>query len=162
MKKKQQIEIREYLPNDAQELASIFYNTIHQINIQHYNQEQVDVWAPKASLEGEGWKKKFERTKPFVATIDGIVVGFAEFEANGHIDCFYCHHKYMGCGVGSALMKAIHEKANQKGIKRIFAEVSITARPFFEKQGFATTEEQMVNLQGVQLTNYKMEKHLVK
>jgi len=156
--KSQKIEIRVYKPNDAQDLASIFYNTIHKINIQHYTQEQVDVWAPELSLEGERWKKKFERTKPFVATVGDQIVGFAEFEDDGHIDCFYCHHDWIGKGVGKALMNAIVKKANEKGIRRIFAEVSITAKPFFEKQGFRIVLEQKVIKNGVALTNYKMEK----
>ena len=92
--------------------------------------------------------------------IGEIIVGFVEFEPNGHIDCFYCHHKYIGCGVGAKLMASVYEIAIQKEIKRIFAEVSITARPFFEKQGFVVAEEQTVVLHGVKLINYKMEKYL--
>ena len=91
--------------------------------------------------------------------MDNTIVGFAEFELDGHIDCFYCHHQWIGSGIGSALMNAIYERANQKKILRIFAEVSITARPFFEKQGFIITKEQTVVIKGVQLTNYKMEKN---
>ncbi|MCE2983291.1 MAG: hypothetical protein LW832_06965 [Parachlamydia sp.] len=48
---KTEICIREYQPEDVQALANIYYNTIHRINIQHYTKEQVDVWAPKSSLE---------------------------------------------------------------------------------------------------------------
>lgn len=154
----QKIIVREYKPEDAQDLANIYYNTIHQINSQHYTAEQVNVWAPESSLNADRWARKFEKTKPFIAMIGNVVVGFAEFEANGHIDCFYCHHKYIGCGVGSALMKSIDEKASQNGIERIFAEVSITARPFFEKHGFTTIVQQTITRQDVQLTNYKMEK----
>lgn len=151
--------IRDYQAEDAEDLAKIYYNTIHNFNIQDYSQEQVNVWAPKSSLEATGWAKKFERTQPFVAIMDNTVVGFAEFEPDGHIDCFYCHHQWMGYGIGSALMRAIFEKAKQKNIFRIFAEVSITARPFFEKQGFITIKEQTVILEGIKLTNYKMEKN---
>ncbi len=57
-------------------------------------------------------------------------------------------------------MESVYEIAIQKEIKRIFAEVSITARPFFEKQGFTVAEEQTVVLRGVKLINYKMEKYL--
>ena len=151
--------VREYKPEDSQALADIYYNTIHQINIQHYTEEQVKAWAPETSLESSEWAKKFQKTKPLVAVINEIIVGFVEFEPNGHIDCFYCHHKYIGCGVGSTLMESVYERAIQKGIKRIFAEVSITARPFFEKHGF-TAEEQTVVLRGVKFINYKMEKFL--
>lgn len=152
--------VRKYKPEDSQDLADIYYNTIHQINIQHYTEEQVKAWAPKDALESSGWGEKFEKTKPLVAVIGEIIVGFVEFEPNGHIDCFYCHHKYIGCGVGSTLMESLYEIAIQKEIKRIFAEVSITARPFFEKQGFTVTEEQTVVLRGVKFINYKMEKYL--
>lgn len=158
--KKQKIKIREYRSGDAEALANIYYNTIHKVNIQHYTLEQVNVWAPETSLDGNRWIKKFEKTKPFIAIADDLIVGFAEFEPDGHIDCFYCHHNWIGCGVGSALMSAIHEKATNWKIKHIFAEVSITAKPFFEKQGFTVTKEQTVIKNGVQFINYRMEKTL--
>ncbi len=58
-------------------------------------------------------------------------------------------------------MNAIFQKAKQDKIIRVYAEVSITARPFFEKQGFIVTKEQTVLLEGVSLTNYKMEINFV-
>lgn len=51
------IIIRNYRPEDAQDLANIFYNTIHRINIQDYTQEQIAVWAPETSLDGKGGKR---------------------------------------------------------------------------------------------------------
>lgn len=152
--------VRKYRSEDAAALASIFYHTIHHINSAHYTQQQINVWAPLTSLETDGWLKKFSRTQPFVATINEQPVGFAEFESDGHIDCFYCHHEWIGKGVGQALMSRIYEEARQKGILRIFAEVSITAIPFFEKQGFITFLEQTVVKDGIELINYKMEKTL--
>lgn len=158
----QKIIIQRYKPEDAQALASIYYNTIHQINIQHYTEEQVNVWAPKSWLNGGNrWSERFEKTKPLVAVIGEEVVGFVEFEPNGHIDCFYTHHQYIGKGIGSALMNTVFEIAKENGIKRIFVEVSITAKPFFEKQGFITIKEQQVDLRGTMFTNYQMEKHLI-
>jgi putative acetyltransferase len=141
-------------------LATIYYNTIHKFNIQDYTKEQVDVWAPINTSKAGTWAKKFEQTKPLVAIINGKIVGFAEFELNGHIDCFYCHHEWIGYGIGKALMQAIYEKAKQNKISKVFAEVSITARPFFEKQGFIITEEQVVVLEGIELINFKMEINL--
>lgn len=159
---KSRISVRDYRPEDAQALAEIYFNTIHRINIKDYTPEQVDVWAPESSLEGEGWKKKFLRTNPIVAVVCEKVVGFAEFEPDGHIDCFYCHHEWIGKGVGFALMSEIFRRANNSGIDRIFSEVSITAKPFFEKQGFIVLSEQTILRKGVELTNYKMEKRLHK
>ena len=54
-------------------------------------------------------------------------------------------------------MLAIFNKALEKKIKRIYAEVSITAKPFFERMGFVVVKEQVVNIKGFELTNYLME-----
>lgn len=155
---KNSILVRKYEPEDAKALAEIYYNTIHTVNTQHYTQEQVDVWAPTSSLDAARWREKFAKTNPFVALIEGEAVGFAEFEPDGHIDCFYCHHQFVGKGVGKALMDRIVEEASLHHIPRIFAEVSITAKPFFERMGFTTLFEQTVELKGIKLTNFKMER----
>ncbi|MBA3604080.1 MAG: GNAT family N-acetyltransferase [Parachlamydiaceae bacterium] len=157
---KKKIIVRSYKSGDAQDLARIYYNTIHEVNAKDYSEIQLDAWAPKSSIETEGWSKKFAKSNPFVAVIDETLVGFAEFEPNGHIDCFYCHHEWIGFGVGKALMNAIHENAGNNNISKIFAEVSITARPFFEKHGFTVTEKQKVSIDGKELINFKMEKVL--
>ena len=156
---KTEISIRDYQPEDAQALANIFYNTIHRINIQHYTEEQVDVWAPKSSLENtERWAKKFQKTQPIIATVGDEIVGFAEFEPNGHIDCFYCHHEWIGKGVGSTIIKEILLRAKNNHISLIFSEVSISAKPFFEKWGFKTITQQTIVINGIELMNFKMER----
>jgi putative acetyltransferase len=159
---------RMYKPGDAKALANIYYYTIHNVNIKDYNEEQVNAWAPPSSLELEGWEKKWEKIIPIVVLSNEQIVGFTEFEPNGHIDCFYVHHEFQNKGVGSALMKAIEGKAQEDHILRIYAEVSITAKPFFEKKGFQTVKEQKVTLKPffgkkvalkkVELTNFLMEK----
>lgn len=157
---KKELYIRDYRPEDVLTLANIYYNTIHKINIQHYTKKQLDVWAPNTSLETEGWKKKFLRTKPIIGTIEDKIVGFVEFEPNGHIDCFYCHHEWIRKGVGSALMKEVLQRAQNNYIHLIFSEVSITAKPFFEKWEFKIRAQQTIVRKGVELTNFRMERIL--
>ncbi len=152
------VSIRAYEASDAKALADIYYNTIHNINISDYSIEQVNAWAPISCLELEGWQKKWQKLSPIVAMIDKQVVGFAEFADDGHIDCFYVHHKFQKNGVGSALMQEIERQAVAKNITKIFAEVSITAKSFFLKQGFRVLKEQMKNIRGIELKNFVMEK----
>ncbi len=154
------IQIRRYQDEDAEFLSQIYYHTIHTINAKDYTKEQIDAWAPWSSVQDySGWKQKLEKIVPYVAVINDTVVGFAEFESNGHIDCFYVHHDFQGCGVGSALMAAIDQEVRSKALSRVYAEVSITAKPFFERKGFNVVKQQSVTLRGVQLTNYIMEKY---
>lgn len=152
--------VRRYQDGDAKFLSEIYYHTIHTVNAKDYTKEQVDAWAPWSSVEDYSrWAIKSERIRPYVALIDGFIVGFAEFEPNGHIDCFYVHHEFQGCGVGSSLINEIEKEVTLKAMSRVYAEVSITAKPFFERKGFNVVKQQMVMTRGVELTNFVMEKH---
>lgn len=51
---KNKIIIREYDCKDAQDLADIYYHTIHNINSKDYSEEQINAWAPPSSLESTG------------------------------------------------------------------------------------------------------------
>ena len=52
--------------------------------------------------------------------------------------------------------------AKEKGAEKLISEVSITAKPFFEKQGFKVDEEQKRRANKLCLINYKMSKWLTK
>ena len=56
----------------------------------------------------------------------------------------------------------IERYAIKEGIMRITSEVSITARPFFEKQGYIVEVEQKRRANQLCLTNYWMAKNLTK
>lgn len=76
-----------------------------------------------------------ENLPPIIATINNKVVGFAEFEGNGHIDCFYCHHEYQGCGAGSALMKEIENRARALKIKKFLLRLVLRQNHFLKERG---------------------------
>ncbi|TMN96988.1 hypothetical protein CWB66_17410 [Pseudoalteromonas sp. S558] len=40
---------------------------------------------------------------PFVAILNGEVVGHADVQGDGYIDHFFCHWKHQGKGIGKAL-----------------------------------------------------------
>ena len=93
---------------------------------------------------------------------NNTIVGFFELEDNGHIDCFYVHHNHQGEGVGQLMMTTILKLANNKKLTEVYAEVSITAKPFFEKNGFITEYKNVVVREEQELINYTMRKQLVK
>lgn len=95
-----------------------------------------------------------------VAEEGGEVVGFAELEEDGHLDMLYLRKDAVRRGVGQRLYRAVEQEARGQGLGRIFTEASVTARPFFERQGFRVTQAQTVLVRGVSLTNFAMEKYL--
>jgi N-acetylglutamate synthase-like GNAT family acetyltransferase len=62
--------------------------------------------------------------------------------------------------VGRMLMAAIEAEARRIGLARLFTEASITARPFFEDQGFTVIAPQMVTCREVEFVNFRMERLL--
>ena len=151
------MKIRRYYPGEEEALWSLLYNTVHKINVKDYSQAQINAWAPD-EWDMEQWKKRLAQTNPFVSEIDGQLVGFTELEKNGHIDCFYCDHRWQQKGIGSSLLKAIEAEAARQGISCLFAEASITARGFFEKMGFSVEGEQVVILRGEEFNRFRVSK----
>jgi ribosomal protein S18 acetylase RimI-like enzyme len=151
--------IREYHESDTEMIMNLFYETVHKINIRDYTPEQVKAWTGE-KMDYEFWHKRLQMKLPYVAEKNGEIVGFAELEADGHIDCFYCHYQYQHQGIGSKLLKHLENIAKSQENQRLYAEVSITAKPFFQKHGFTVVREQQVERRGVLFTNYLMEKNL--
>jgi putative acetyltransferase len=153
------IIIRQFHSEDVEDICHLYYDTVHSINRRDYIHEQVNAWAPYRNNYSE-WGEKLDRTQPLVATICDEIVGFAELENNGHIDCFYVHKDYQKIGVGTKLLNAINQRANSSRMSRLYAEVSITAKTFFEKHNFKLLSKQSVVVRSVELTNFLMEKIL--
>jgi putative acetyltransferase len=151
--------IRDYQPGDVASIAQRFYETVRSVNKQHYSEEQVRAWAPKIP-DTRIWHARMSGHCTLVAEDSGNIVGFAELERDGHIDMFYCRNDMIGRGVGRSLYEALESKAVDMKLQRIFADVSITARPFFEHCGFFFVREQILARAGVELSNFRMEKLL--
>ncbi|MCX7592834.1 MAG: GNAT family N-acetyltransferase [Fischerella sp.] len=153
------MNIRIFHHHDTQEIMQLFYDTVHNINIRDYTQEQVDAWAPQ-DMDEQRWNQNLHAKMTYVAEIDRKIVGFAQLETNGHIDCFYCHKDFQGMGVGSKLLESIETKAKELGINRLFTEASITAKGFFERKGFQVIKQQEVELRGIKFINYCMDREI--
>lgn len=151
------IIIRNYQKADAPETWELKFHTIRNININDYSPEQVKAWAPD-NFDMVVWQKRVDDMNPFIAELNGKIVGFADLQPDGYIDHFFCHAGYQGIGVGRLLMEHLIDRGRSVGIKRYHSQVSKTARPFYEHFGFSVVKEQQVNINGQLLTNFLMEK----
>lgn len=151
------IAIRNYIESDAEVLWNIFFHTVRSINCRDYSQSQVEAWAPD-SFDSDYWTKRMNGLSPFVAQIEGVIVGYTDLQHDGLIDHFFCHHEYQGKGVGRALMNHVFEVGDSRGVRRYYSEVSITARPFYEHMGFHLVEQKTVEIRGQRLMYNLMER----
>jgi putative acetyltransferase len=149
------VTLRNFQKADASTLRELLSETVRQVNNRDYSAAQIAAWAPK-DYDREAWRKRLQQNQPVIAELDGVIVGFADVQADGYIDHFFCSASAQGQGVGRALM----EHLLTHGYPRFYANVSITARPFFERFGFRLVREQQVDVRGEILTNFLMEKLL--
>ena len=149
------MEVRKLIKGEEIELWEMFYNTIHNVNIRDYDENQIEAWAP-GDFDVNIAIQKFRDIDPFVAIKNGKIIGYADIQSDGLIDHFYCHHEFQRKGVGSALFSAIEKEAVKNGITKMYSNVSITARPFFEAMGFSVEKEQVIKVRDQHLKNYRM------
>ena len=151
--------IRPFRHGDEAALWSVFSSSIHGLTHAEYSAEQRQAWAPSQYDEAL-WTERMRGLHPFIAELDGMPVGYADLQADGYIDHFFVAGSHAGRGVGHALMAHIHTIARQRDLTELWARVSLTAEPFFRKQGFSVEERLSFLLRGVPMTHARMRKRL--
>ena len=150
------LSIRRYRSEDAAELDALVRAAVHAIPDALYSPPQRAAWAPEGLALGE----RFERVPPELAVVDGTIAGFMALESDGHIDMAYVHPAHQRAGVAAALYDHLEARARSARIGRLFAEVSVAARPFFQSRGFVVRRENLVLRGGQRLPNATMDKRL--
>jgi len=151
--------VRAFKDGDEPALQAVFYSAIHVTAANDYASEQLDAWAPHRP-DWEAWTARMQALRPLVAEVDGRVVGYADLQPSGYIDHFFVSGKHARRGVGRLLMEALHARAAELGLARLFADVSLTAEPFFERFGFSDVERKNAIIGKASLPNARMEKLL--
>lgn len=148
-----EIKIRQAVPEDAELLTDLAYTTFwdafhdHPKNAPHdleaYMQEAFSVDQIRTELE--------DKNSVFlVAELDGELAGYAKliFESTEpeiiaewpvELSRLYSHQKFLGKGVGQALMDACFARAKETGRDVIWLgvwEFNPRAQRFYEKNGF--------------------------
>lgn len=154
--------IRTYRPDDVEALVSLFYETVHTVNAADYTPQQLAAWAPESGRKEreEKWRHSLGQNASFIAELNGKIVGFSDLQKDGYLDRLYVHKDHQRQGIAAALLKRIEEEAENLGLPKIRVDVSLTAKPFFEKNGYQTIRQQIIEREGIELINHKMVKNL--
>lgn len=149
------MEIRRYKKGEEAQIWNLFLNTVQHVNSNDYSIAQINAWASE-DITADVWLGKIQAIAPYVAVYRDEIIGYADLQNSGYIEHFFCHHQHQRTGVGSALFSYIEAKARKLGIIEMSADVSITAKPFFESKGFVAIKQQLVSQKGQELINFKM------
>jgi putative acetyltransferase len=152
--------IRPLKESDMVHLNQLFIETVHTINAADYSQEQLDAWAPKKRA-AIYWNARLKDHITYVADAQGVIVGFADITKDGNVDHVYVHKNFQGKGIARALVHQLEDDACRLGLSVLRTEVSITAKPFFQKIGFMVICKQDKIHNGLIFTTYCMHKNLI-
>ena len=110
----EQMELRKYRPRDCEEMARLFYDTVHTVNAADYTKEQLDAWAPAGGPDLAAWDESFRAHLTLIAELDGKLAGFGDMDtACGYLDRLYVHKDFQGRGVATALCGALEQAARE-------------------------------------------------
>ena len=146
--------VRKYQSLDCEEMAQLFYDTVHTINRKDYSKEQLDAWAD-GTVDLNAWDQSFRAHVSLVAVEGETLLGFADMAADGYLDRLYVSYSAQRQGVATALVQALEARVQ---VQHYVTHASITAVPFFEAMGYHVVRAQTVERKGVLLTNFIMEK----
>ena len=153
--------VRAALQSDAVELKNLFQNTVLAINRRDYSQAEVEDWA--SCGDDLSNIEDMIKTHYFIVAINQQleIVGFSSITPQCYLHSMFVHKDFQGEGIATMLLNEIEQYAITNGIIRITSEVSLTARPFFEKRGYIVEEEQKRKANQLSLTNFWMAKQTI-
>jgi putative acetyltransferase len=141
---------------DLPALQQLFVLTIRHTCQNDYTKQQIEAWS--ASVKNrQRWTELVEQQYVLVAESAGQIAGFGSLENEDYLDFLFVHPDFLRQGIASLLFEGLKKEAMRKGATKMSADVSITARPFFERQGFLVVRENRNKIRGIEINNFKME-----
>ena len=140
-------------------MQQLYIETIKSVCKNDYNPEQIEAWIYGVNNK-ERWIEIIEKQYVLLAIIENKIAGYGTLKDGNYIDFFYVHKDFQRQGIADKILTELELEAKNQDSKTITSDISITARPFFEKKGFVVKAEQKNVRLGAELINYKMEKEL--
>lgn len=153
--------IRPARPGDAAAIADLHRRSVEGIGPRDYTPDQVAAWAGRSpGPETVAARMADGRTVLVAVGEDDAPVAYGDVEPDGHIGFLYCAPEAAGRGVASALYDRLEQAARAGGASRLHVEASEAARRLLLRKGFREVRRRRLDLDGVAIHNFAMEKDL--
>lgn len=153
-------KIRTLDEKDVLQMRDLFCSTVLNVNTRDYTEEEAKDWA-SCGERTERWKELLAYNQ-YVGAFDehDCLVGFASMNKDGYLHSMFVHKDFQHKGIATQLLLEVERIARQYRVVHITSEVSLTARPFFEKKGYEVVKIQKCQANKLELTNFVMRKLL--
>ncbi len=155
------VKIRQGKVGDMLEMQQLFVETILEVCKKDYSDKQLKAWV-KGVENRERWIKIFQHQQVLVAVTQSKIIGFCTLANGNYLDFLFVHKEFQGKGIANLFFAEIEKEALKRNGHLLTSSVSFTAKPFFEAKGFRIICLQSLEINGISIKNYKMEKLLLK
>ena len=155
-----QLRIATYA--DLSLLHPVFETSVRGTCRKDYTEEQINAWVQKATPER--WQELFWSDLHFILMEDKRtkgITGFTSINVRGYLHSLFVHPGYQRQGIGSSLLHAAEEFARTHRADSIYSEVSKTAKPFLEANGYRIEKKQTVTIGRIRMNNFVMKKDIL-
>lgn len=150
------MQIRPYRAADVPELAEIFTMAVHMLGRKHYEEAQLQAWAP-VPPDMDEWAHRFDALHTLVMEdASNCPLGFVSWRNDGYINLIFVRPDVARKCIASHLLAAA--EAALPHIEKLHVHASLIARPFFERNGYRVIAEELVTRADVELKRYAMVK----
>jgi putative acetyltransferase len=153
------LTLRKGILQDLQEILILFSGTIETVCADDYNNEQIVAWVSSVNNHSR-WHRLIEDQYFIVALLNQKIVGFASLAHGDYMDVLYVHKDFQRQGIAQKLYNTLEDEAKGQKSTFVTADVSKTAKPFFEANEFKVIAEQIQIRTEVEIPNYTMKKDL--
>jgi putative acetyltransferase len=155
------IALRPFLPSDARRCIEIFRTSIEELASEDYDDDQREAWSARAD-DPAAFAERLSESLTLIASLDGASVGFASLKGLADLDMLYVDPAFARRGVGTALIDALVRIAQARGVEKLSADASDSARPLFERNGFVAQRRNLVAVGDQWLGNTTMTRTFAK
>jgi putative acetyltransferase len=151
--------LRPFQPSDLEQVIGVYRAAIHTLAAPFYTPAELSAWAPP-TMDPDQWRQRLASVSAMVADEDGVVAGFLTYDLTGHIDMLFILPPFARQGIATRLYADAEVELRKAAVARVFAEVSLAARPFFERVGFRVDAEEFAECRGEKLRRFRMSKEI--
>jgi GNAT superfamily N-acetyltransferase len=151
------MNIRTIKSTDFERVEQLIRDAILEINAKDYSQQvvdfmlQVDPFRPRDT----------NHERDYFVAYDEDILGVIGLKDN-EVKTFFVDPRYTGKGIGSSLLSYIESVSSERGYEVSKVYSSVSAKSFYEKQGYAVISEDLSTAGEGTMLRYYMEKKLRK
>ncbi len=151
------IRIRKFKLRDAVSLARLHRGTIRSVNKRDYSQKEIAAWSGRTSAKR--FRNLVKLNTRYVAVKNNSIVGFGDYKDN-EVMGLYIHKNFIGRGIGTRLLTKMEREIYANGKRTLKCTATVTARPFYEKNGFKVIKKTIHKIMDQRLRVFEMKKQL--